>query len=101
MPRLQKAFEFYGRDLAVNPYCPEVNNMYGALGGQLGNVDLAIKHLNTAIFTAPHYETAYTNLATAYMVKGDAPSAKKILQRYVEKNSVNPRVENMLKALGN
>jgi len=98
---LQKAFEFYGRDLAVNPYCPEVNNMYGALGGQLGNVDLAIKHLNTAIFTAPHYETAYTNLATAYMVKGDAPSAKKILQRYVEKNSVNPRVENMLKALGN
>ena len=98
---LQKAYELYGKDLALNPYCPEVNNMYGALAGQLGNIDLSIAHLKTAVFTAPHYETAYTNLATAYMVKGDKESAKAILKQFVEKNGTNERIEILIKAAGN
>ena len=98
---LAKAYELYGKDLKLNPYCPEVNNMYGALAGQLGNIDLSIAHLKTAVFTAPHYETAYTNLATAYMVKGDKESAKAILEQFVEKNGTNERIEILIKAAGN
>jgi len=96
----EKARELYAMDLAINPFCPEVNNMYGAISGQLGDLDTAVKHIKTAVYAAPHYEAAYTNLATAYMAKGDRASAREALQRYIEYNGTNERIEYLLKAAG-
>ena len=57
-----KALEYYKKDLELNPYCPEVNNMLGALSGQLGDLDSSVKYLEKTIFVAPHYDSAYINL---------------------------------------
>ncbi len=94
----EKAREMYKKDLEINPYCPEVNNMYGAISGQLGDLETAIKHIKIAVYTAPHYEAAYTNLATAYMAKGDVGSAREALQKFVEYNGINERIERLIKA---
>lgn len=94
-----KAKEYYEKDLKINPYCPEVNNMLGAIYGQLGFFDKSIEKLKMAVFVAPHYEAAYSNLATAYMVKGDKENAKKILQKYIQVNGKSERIENMISAI--
>lgn len=96
---LEKAAGYYRLDLKLNPYCPEVNNMLGALSGQLGNLDESIKLLETAVFTAPHYDAAYTNLATAYVSKKDYAGAKRTLSKFMEKNGSKPEFESMLKAV--
>lgn len=83
---LPRALENYARDLELNPFCPEVNNMYGALLGQSGNLDRAVALLKTAVFVAPHYFAACKNLATAFVGKGDIESARAALKTYLEKN---------------
>ncbi len=96
---LVKAEQYYRKDLLLNPYCPEVNNMLGAVTGQLGNPDESIRLLEKAVFAAPHYDAAYTNLATAYMSKNDHEGARRTLKKFIEKNGSKPEFENMLKAV--
>jgi len=91
-----KAKEYYYNDLKINPYCPEVNNMLGALLGQLGNIDEAIKKLELAIYVAPHYEAAYINLATAYFVKKDYNQVKRVINKYIELNGETKLFKDML-----
>ncbi len=93
---LKNAMQNYEKDLKINPYCPEVNNMLGATYGQLGLFDDAIKRLKLAVFLAPHYEAAVSNLATAYMAKGDKINAVKILKEFLQKNQKNERIKDML-----
>lgn len=95
---LFKAEELYRKDLLVNPYCPEVNNMLGALLGQLGKTDEAFEKLELAVFAAPHYDAAYINLATAYASKAEWQKAAETLRRFIAMNGPNPEIENMLKA---
>ncbi len=96
---LKSAEKNYREDLLINPYCPEVNNMLGALLGQTGNMEECLKKLELAIYVAPHYDAAYTNLVTAYMVDGDYEKAKSTILRYTEKNGSKPEFENLLKAV--
>ncbi|MCX8094386.1 MAG: O-antigen ligase family protein [Candidatus Goldbacteria bacterium] len=91
----EKAKDYYNKDLRINPYCPEVNNMLGALLGQMGDIDEAIKKLEQAIYIAPHYEAAYINLATAYFIKKDYNSVKKIIDKYIELNGENKIFKDM------
>ena len=95
----QKAVECYVKELELNPYCPEVNNMLGALLGQMGNVDEAIKKLELSIYIAPHYEAAYINLATAYFIKKDYAKVKEVVDKYVKLNGPTELFENMLKQI--
>jgi tetratricopeptide (TPR) repeat protein len=97
---LQKALEYYEKDLKLNPYCPEVNNMLGALLGQLGDVEKAIKHLELTVFVAPHYDAAYINLATAYMVRKDYENARRVLEKYQAENGQDARFTEMLNSVG-
>lgn len=94
---LLKAEELYRRDLAVNPYCPEVNNMLGALLGQLGKTDEAFEKLELAVYAAPHYDAAYINLATAYASKARWDKAAETLRRFIAMNGANAEIENMLR----
>lgn len=96
---LKSALENYKNDLKINPYCPEVNNMLGATYGQLGFLDEAIKKLKLAIFVAPHYEAAISNLATAYIAKGDKINARIVLEEFLQKNDQNERIKDMLDAI--
>ncbi|MCE5300409.1 MAG: O-antigen ligase family protein [Spirochaetia bacterium] len=96
---LRTAARYYKEDLKLNPYCPEVNNMYGAVSGQLGDLDEAVKRLETAVFVAPHYDTAYTNLTTAYVAKGDFDGARGAIKRYMDRNGVKPEFESLLEAV--
>jgi len=93
---IKKAEYYYKKDLEINPYCPEVNNMLGAVSGQMGELDDSIKYLKTAIFVAPHYDTACKNLVTAYMAKKDFISAEKTLEDFLKANGSNAEIENML-----
>ncbi|GEM_PF-1472011 len=93
---LKNAMEYYKRDIAINPYCPEVNNMLGATLGQSGNFDESIKRLKLAIFVAPHYEAAISNLATAYMAKGDKVNAQKVLEEFLRNNNKSEKIKEML-----
>ncbi|MFP4465451.1 MAG: O-antigen ligase family protein [Candidatus Goldiibacteriota bacterium] len=100
----KKAYEYYKKDLEINPYCPEVNNMFGALSGQLsaegtGSLKEAIQHLETAVFAAPHYETAYINLITAYMAAGDTENAKKTAEKYIRFNGDDGKMDPYIKAI--
>ena len=95
---LKRAEELYRQDLLVNPYCPEVNNMLGALLGQTGKMNEAFEKLELAVFAAPHYDAAYINLATAYASKQEWKKAAETLKRYLELNGPNVDMENMLKA---
>jgi O-antigen ligase/Tfp pilus assembly protein PilF len=96
---VKKAAEYYRKDLVLNPYCPEVNNMLGAAEGQLGNIDESIKRLELAVFVAPHYEAAYTNLATAYIAKKDLDGAENTLMKFLAKNGPNTNMQNLLAEL--
>jgi len=96
---LEKAEENYIKDLKLNPYCPEVNNMLGAVSGQLGKLEDSIKYLETAIFVAPHYEAAFTNLATAYMAKKDYKNAENTLRKYIRVNGTSGKLEAMIDAI--
>jgi outer membrane protein assembly factor BamD (BamD/ComL family) len=73
--------------------------MYGAMSGQFGNIEKSIKHLNVAVFSAPHYETAYTNLTTAYMQTNDTVNARKTIENYIRLNGTTQRLDGMLKAI--
>ena len=92
----EKAKEYYEKDLKINPYCPEVNNMLGAIYGQLGFFDKSVEKLKMAVFVAPHYEAAYSNLATAYIAKGDKENAKNVLQKYIQINGKSEKIESMI-----
>jgi tetratricopeptide (TPR) repeat protein len=83
---LKKAQEYYAEDLKINPYCPEVNNMLGAVTGQLGGIEQAIGLLKLSIYIAPHYDAAYMNLATAYASKKDYGGARNIIEKYINEN---------------
>ena len=95
----EKAKEYYEKDLKINPYCPEVNNMLGAIYGQLGFFDKSVEKLKMAVFVAPHYEAAYSNLATAYIAKGDKENAKDVLKKYIGINGKSERIESMIAAI--
>jgi O-antigen ligase len=95
---IQKAYDCYRKDLEVNPFCPEVNNMLGAVAGQLGHTDEALKRLNMAVFVAPHYDAAFTNLATAYMVTNQPEKAREVLASFIQKNGPNAAMESLIKA---
>jgi tetratricopeptide (TPR) repeat protein len=97
---LQKALIYYKKDLDLNPYCPEVNNMLGALSGQLGDLDNSVKYLEKSVFVAPHYDAAYVNLATAYMAKKDYKNARRVLEKYINENAPDARFTGMLTAVG-
>ena len=97
--KLKKAYEYYKKDLEINPYCPEVNNMLGAVAGQLGKFDEAVKRLELAVYIAPHYEAAFTNLATAYVAAGEFDSAEKALLKYMEMNGKEEKFMRLLKAV--
>lgn len=92
----EKAKQYYFKDLQLNPYCPEVNNMLGALLGQLGDIDDSIKKLELAIYIAPHYEAAYINLATAYFIKKDYISVKRVINKFIELNDETQIFKDML-----
>src|ERR1035437_166908 len=96
---LAKAEQYYRMDLKLKPFCPEVNNMLGAVSGKLGSLDESIKRLEMSIFAAPHYDAAYTNLATAYVAKKDYEGARRTLNKFMEKNGAKPEFENLLKAV--
>jgi O-antigen ligase/Tfp pilus assembly protein PilF len=96
---LKMAREYYEEDLKINPYCPEVNNMLGAVTGQLGDLEKSVKHLELAVFVAPHYDAAYMNLATAYVAKRDYKNARRVLEKYVAENGTDDRFTGMLKAV--
>lgn len=95
---LKRAEELYRQDLLVNPYCPEVNNMLGALLGQTGKIEEAIERLDMAVFVAPHYDAAYINLATAYASVGSWEKAVAILERYIQRNGPSAEIQTMLEA---
>jgi O-antigen ligase len=95
---MQKAREYYEKDLAINPYCPEVNNMLGAVTGQLGDLDRSIKLLELAVYVAPHYDAAYINLATAYMMKNEPDKAKAALLQYTARNGPNAQFDALMQA---
>jgi len=95
----EKAKEYYEKDLKINPYCPEVNNMLGAIYGQLGFFDKSVEKLKMAVFVAPHYEAAYSNLAIAYIAKGDKENAKDVLKKYIGINGKSERIESMIAAI--
>lgn len=97
---LKKALLYYKEDLKLNPYCPEVNNMLGALSGQLGDLENSVKYLELSVFVAPHYDAAYINLATAYMAKNDRKNAVRVLEKYLAENGPDERFSGMLRAAG-
>ncbi len=97
--KLKKAYEYYKKDLEINPYCPEVNNMLGAVSGQLGKFDEAVKRLELAVYVAPHYEAAFTNLATAYVAAGEFDKAEKALLKYMELNGKEEKFLRLLQAV--
>ena len=93
---IKTANSLYKKDLALNPYCPEVNNMLGATSGQLGDIDSAVKYLETAVFTAPHYKAAYKNLATAYIAKKEYENTIKILEKYMLLNGADDEFSRLI-----
>ncbi len=95
---LKRAEELYRRDLTVNPYCPEVNNMLGALLGQTGRIEEAFEKLELAVYVAPHYDAAYINLATAYASTARWEKAAETLERYILQNGTSPEIDTMLQA---
>ena len=99
MGMLEKAEGHYRKDLELNPYGPEVNNMLGALLGQTGRIEESIEYLKKTIFIAPQYEAAYTNLATAYASKGDFESAARVLEKFIVINGPKPEIGAMLEAV--
>jgi len=96
---LKNAEFYYRQDLLLNPYCPEVNNMLGAVSGQLGNIEEAIKRLELAVYVAPHYDAAFTNLATAYVAAKEYEKAEKALIKYMELNGESGRFTELLRAV--
>ncbi len=94
-----KAAEYYKKDLEINPFCPEVNNMLGAVLGQSGDINSAVEKLKMAVYLAPHYEAAYINLATAFISKGEYRNARLIIEKYIEINGSNDRFASMLETV--
>lgn len=97
----EKAKQYYFKDLEINPYCPEVNNMLGAILGQIGNIEESIKKLEMSIYVAPHYEAAYINLATAYFIKKDYVSVRKVINKFIKLNGETEIFKDMLRQIEN
>jgi O-antigen ligase/Tfp pilus assembly protein PilF len=95
---IKNAYDCYEKELEVDPFCPEVNNMLGAVAGRLGHTDEALKRLKMAVFVAPHYEAAFTNLATAYMITNQPEKAREVLGMFITRNGPNAAMESLIKA---
>ncbi len=84
-----KAISIYNQIIEKNAYCDEAYLMRGALYGELGQIEKAIKDVQTAIDIDPEYEGSYLTLAMLYKSHGEPEKAISSYQRAIDINNNN------------
>lgn len=87
--QLQASAVAYEKDLASNPWAPEVHNMLGANLGQLGRSAEAAEHLRQAVRLSPGYTSAQVNLGIAYATSNNLSMAAQAWQDALKSDPAN------------
>ncbi len=77
------ALEYLGKAIYLKPLFPDAHHDLGVIYLKRNMVDQAINELSTTLQQQPDYVPAVLNLSLAYQTKGDKPSARNVLQRYL------------------
>ena len=80
--RFDEALAAFKRTLARNPDFPEVYEWLGLIALMQNQPKQAVAHYQTAIQKKPYVQSAYYNLAKAYRLIGDMPSATEQLKLF-------------------
>jgi Flp pilus assembly protein TadD len=86
MGRIDDAFRYYEKAIALKPDSPEPHVGLGVIYARRGMLDRAILHYKKAINLWPAYPKAYYNLGNAYFKKGLVDKAIESYMVAVEQN---------------
>ena len=94
--------QYFKQAISIKPIFPEVHHDLGVAYLRKQMPSEAIEQFRTTLQQQPDHGPAVLNLAMAYQMKGDVPSAKQALQTFLQQygNSNSPFVAQVRQRLG-
>ena len=102
--KFDEALQYFNQAARVKPVFPDVYHDMGIVYLRKQMPDEAIERFRTVLQQQPDHGPAVLNLAAAYQMKGDIPSARQALQEYLQQYGNSglpyiPQVRQRLQAL--